>query len=64
VPARVAAAMVLVPTRELALQVAEVLAPVAASCIERCSPYGGASRHRQIDVVNRGVGAMWRLHCD
>jgi len=52
-------AMVLVPTRELALQVAEVLAPVAAGCNRTVlAVYGGASRHQQIDVLNRGVDVI------
>ncbi|HSB87667.1 MAG TPA: DEAD/DEAH box helicase [Ilumatobacteraceae bacterium] len=52
-------AMVLVPTRELALQVAEVLAPVAAACDRTVlAVYGGASRHQQIDVLNRGVDVI------
>ena len=52
-------AMVLVPTRELALQVAEVLAPVAAGCNRTVlAVYGGASRHQQIDVLHRGVDVI------
>ena len=52
-------AMVLVPTRELALQVAEVLAPVAAGCNRTVlAVYGGASRHQQIEVLNRGVDVI------
>lgn len=48
--------LVLVPTRELALQVAEVLAPVAAACNVGVLPvYGGASRSQQIDELQAGV---------
>jgi superfamily II DNA/RNA helicase len=52
-------ALVLVPTRELALQVAEVLTPVARGC-ERTvlAVYGGASRHDQISVLKRGVDVI------
>ena len=42
--------LVLVPTRELAVQVAEVLEPVAAHAGQRVlAVYGGASRQHQID---------------
>jgi superfamily II DNA/RNA helicase len=52
-------ALVLVPTRELALQVAEVLGPVAAGCDRTVLPvYGGASRHQQIDELERGVDVV------
>lgn len=48
--------LVLVPTRELALQVAEVLDPVARRCDCRVLPvYGGASRNQQIDHLQEGV---------
>jgi superfamily II DNA/RNA helicase len=48
--------LVLVPTRELALQVAEVLAPVAAVAGRRVLPvYGGASRDDQITALDEGV---------
>ncbi|MCX6540360.1 MAG: DEAD/DEAH box helicase [Actinobacteria bacterium] len=48
--------LILVPTRELALQVAEVLEPVAKACgFGVLAVYGGSSRHRQIDVLNAGV---------
>jgi superfamily II DNA/RNA helicase len=48
--------LVLVPTRELAVQVAEVLDPVAAVAGMRVLPvYGGASRHQQVDDLARGV---------
>jgi superfamily II DNA/RNA helicase len=47
---------VLVPTRELALQVAEVLDPVARRCDARVLPvYGGASRNQQIEHLHEGV---------
>ena len=48
--------LVLVPTRELAVQVAEVLEPVAAHAGQRIlAVYGGASRHHQIDELRQGV---------
>ena len=48
--------LVLVPTRELAVQVAEVLAPIAAHAgMKVLAVYGGASRHGQIDDLDRGV---------
>lgn len=48
--------LVLVPTRELAVQVAEVLAPIAAHAGMRVAPvYGGASRHTQIEDLQKGV---------
>jgi len=48
--------LVLVPTRELAVQVAEVLEPVARHAGMRVLPvYGGASRHEQIDRLAGGV---------
>ena len=48
--------LVLVPTRELALQVAEVLAPIAKHCGMRVlAVYGGASRDKQIDELEKGV---------
>ena len=46
----------LVPTRELAVQVAEVLEPVAAHAGQRIlAVYGGASRHYQVDELRKGV---------
>jgi superfamily II DNA/RNA helicase len=52
-------ALVLVPTRELALQVAEVLAPVAVACSRSVlAVYGGASRHQQIDALEIGVDVV------
>jgi superfamily II DNA/RNA helicase len=57
--ARRPAALVLVPTRELALQVAEVLAPVAlASGRTVLAVYGGASRQQQIDALDAGVDVV------
>ena len=51
--------LVLVPTRELALQVAEVLAPVAlASRRTVLAVYGGASRQHQIDALEQGVDVV------
>ncbi|MFM8268366.1 MAG: DEAD/DEAH box helicase [Ilumatobacteraceae bacterium] len=51
--------LVLVPTRELALQVAEVLAPVAlASGHTVLAVYGGASRQHQVDALGRGVDVV------
>ena len=48
--------LVLVPTRELALQVAEVLAPIGAKCARRVlAVYGGASRDDQITALSAGV---------
>jgi superfamily II DNA/RNA helicase len=48
--------LVLVPTRELAVQVAEVLHPVAEQANMKVLPvYGGASRHHQIDEMAKGV---------
>ena len=48
--------LVLVPTRELAVQVAEVLQPVALRAGMTVLPvYGGASRHHQIDELAKGV---------
>ncbi len=51
--------LVLVPTRELALQVSEVLAPVAIACGHSVlAVYGGASRHQQIDALEIGVDVV------
>jgi len=48
--------LVLVPTRELAIQVAEVLEPVAAHAGHRVlAVYGGASRHYQVGELALGV---------
>jgi superfamily II DNA/RNA helicase len=52
-------ALVLVPTRELALQVSEVLAPVALACGHSVlAVYGGASRNDQIDALDLGVDVV------
>ena len=48
--------LVLVPTRELAVQVAEVLEPVAAHAGMKILPvYGGASRPFQVEELRNGV---------
>ena len=48
--------LVLVPTRELALQVAEVLQPIGNECDRVVLPvYGGASRDDQVDALQKGV---------
>jgi superfamily II DNA/RNA helicase len=48
--------LVLVPTRELAVQVAEVLEPVAEHAgMSILAVYGGASRYHQIDMLGEGV---------
>ncbi len=48
--------LVLVPTRELAVQVAEVLQPVANHAGQRVLPvYGGASRQHQVDDLKEGI---------
>jgi superfamily II DNA/RNA helicase len=48
--------LVLVPTRELALQVADVLAPLGRSLrISVMTVYGGVAISRQIDRLRRGV---------
>ena len=52
-------ALVLVPTRELALQVSDVLAPVATACGRSVlAVYGGASRHGQIDELKIGIDVV------
>ena len=51
--------LVLVPTRELALQVAEVLAPIGKECDRVVlAVYGGASRDDQIDALAKGVDVV------
>lgn len=48
--------LVLVPTRELAVQVAEVLGPVAEHAgVKVLAVYGGASRSHQVDELDRGI---------
>jgi superfamily II DNA/RNA helicase len=45
-----------VPTRELALQVSEVLGPIGKQCGIRVLPvYGGADRHKQVVDIEQGV---------
>ena len=49
-------ALILVPTRELALQVADVLTPVAkARGLHTLAVYGGASRPHQVGALLQGV---------
>ncbi len=51
--------LVLVPTRELAIQVAEVLEPLAQSMGRRAVVlYGGADIERQIKKLNKGVDVV------
>ncbi|HVC69001.1 MAG TPA: DEAD/DEAH box helicase [Acidimicrobiales bacterium] len=51
--------LVLVPTRELAIQVAEVLAPLAEATGRRAVVlYGGADIERQIKKLNKGVDVV------
>ena len=48
--------LILVPTRELAVQVAEVLEPIANACDRRVlAVYGGASRQTQVEKLEKGV---------
>ncbi|MFM9112414.1 MAG: DEAD/DEAH box helicase [Actinomycetota bacterium] len=48
--------LVLVPTRELALQVAEVLQPIGKVCgVRVLAVYGGADRHKQVVEIDKGV---------
>jgi len=48
--------LVLVPTRELAVQVTDVLAPIASHCgVRVLAVYGGAAREKQVDQLNRGA---------
>ena len=52
-------ALVLVPTRELAMQVADVLAPLGKPMgIFLCTAVGGVPYQRQIDNLRRGVGVI------
>jgi superfamily II DNA/RNA helicase len=51
--------LILVPTRELAIQVAEVLEPLAAAMGRRAVVlYGGADIERQIKKLNKGVDVV------
>jgi superfamily II DNA/RNA helicase len=48
--------LVLVPTRELAVQVAEVLEPLARHSDRRVlAVYGGSSRHQQVETMAKGI---------
>lgn len=52
-------ALVLVPTRELAMQVADVLRPLArAMDVQLATAVGGVPYDRQIDALRRGVHIM------
>lgn len=52
-------ALILVPTRELAQQVHDALAPLAQPLdLKLCTVYGGASMGRQIDQLRRGVDVV------
>ncbi|HEU0101815.1 MAG TPA: DEAD/DEAH box helicase [Mycobacteriales bacterium] len=52
-------ALVLVPTRELAQQVHDALAPLAQPLdLKMCTVYGGASMGRQIDQLRRGIDVV------
>jgi superfamily II DNA/RNA helicase len=52
-------ALVLVPTRELANQVATVIAPLAAAVSLRCSTvFGGVSQSRQVAALRSGVDIL------
>ncbi|MHB8681938.1 MAG: DEAD/DEAH box helicase [Acidimicrobiales bacterium] len=52
-------ALVLVPTRELAVQVGEVLAPLAAAVDRRVvTVYGGADIERQIKKLRKGIDVV------
>jgi superfamily II DNA/RNA helicase len=49
-------ALVLVPTRELAMQVADALRPLGEALgLKLCCVFGGAPYGKQIDALNRGV---------
>src|ERR1700722_21028242 len=51
--------LILVPTRELAIQVAEVLEPLAEALGKRAVVlYGGADIERQIKKLNKGVDVV------
>jgi len=48
--------LILVPTRELALQVADVLGPIAKACNKSVlATYGGSSRQDQVTLLEKGV---------
>jgi superfamily II DNA/RNA helicase len=49
-------ALVLVPTRELAMQVADAIRPLGEALgLKLCCVFGGAPYGKQIDALNRGV---------
>ena len=49
-------ALVLAPTRELASQITEVIAPLAkAAGLQVMTIFGGVSQHRQVETLRRGV---------
>ncbi len=51
--------LVLVPTRELAIQVAEVAAPMARSTRNQCyAAYGGVALGPQVEALGRGVPVL------
>jgi superfamily II DNA/RNA helicase len=53
------ASLVLVPTRELALQVTEVLAPLGKAIGRRVgSVYGGADLDKQVALLNKGLDVV------
>jgi superfamily II DNA/RNA helicase len=52
-------ALVLVPTRELALQVADVLAPIAKEAGRSVlAAYGGSSRQDQVRLLSKGIDVI------
>ena len=52
-------ALVLVPTRELAQQVHDALAPLGQALdLKLCTVYGGSSMGRQIDQLRRGIDVV------
>lgn len=58
-PARRPRALVLVPTRELAMQVADALVPLAKAAGLWCrTAVGGMSMQRQVDALARGVDLL------
>jgi superfamily II DNA/RNA helicase len=58
-PQRAPRALILVPTRELARQVADVLAPLGQVVgLRLATVYGGVSIGRQIDQLRRGVDVV------
>ncbi len=58
-PSRAPASLVLVPTRELAVQVTEVLAPLGEAIDRRVGAvYGGADLDRQVALLARGLDVV------